>query len=172
MGSLICATLTKATKHGRDTSTHMLVPRMFRIYDSYIVPSATTGIATCKRSSDYQVPNHDRYATRIEEMTNTNSSIKVETCDVFKLIIFTINILVESIPPINLYWWNKFHRSPVPEYWLRGIFSTGGTFSHPGCTESVQLRIYSIQYYIDSDYQIGTVSPADPTVVPQRHWTY
>ena len=107
----------------------MLVPRMFRNYDSYIVPSATTGIATCKRSSDYQVPNHDRYATRIEEMTNTNSSIKVETCDVFKLIINTINILVEYIPPINLYWWNKFHRSPVPEYRLRGIFSTDGTFS-------------------------------------------
>ena len=99
MGALIGATLTKATKHGRDTSTHMLVPRMFRIYDSYIVPSATTGIATCKRSSDYQVPNHDRYATRIEEMTNTNSGIKVVTCGVFKLIIDTINILAEYIPP-------------------------------------------------------------------------
>ena len=105
-------------------------------------------------------------------MTNTNSSIKVETCDVFKLIINTINILVEYIPPINLYWWNKFHRTLVPEYQHRGIFSTDGTFSHLDCTESVQLRIYSIQYYIDSDYQIGTVSPADPTVNQQRYWTY
>ena len=140
MGSLICATLTKATKHGRDTSTHMLVPRMLRIYDSYIVPSATTGIATCKRSSNYQVPNHDRYATRIEEMTNTNSSIKVKTCDVFKLIINTINIFVESIPPINLYWWNKFHRSPVPEYRLRGIFSTDGINSVCGINLSCTTR--------------------------------
>ena len=78
----------------------MLVPRMFRNYDSYIVPSATTGIATCKRSSDYQVPDPDRYATGIEEMTNyTNSGIKVETCEVFKLIIDTINILAEYLPP-------------------------------------------------------------------------
>ena len=144
MGSLICATLTKATKHGRDTSTHMLVPRMFRIYDSYIVPSATTRIATCKRSSDYQVPNHDRYATRIEEMTNTNSGIKVETCEVFKLIIVTINILAEYIPPYQFILKNKFRRVPVPEYRLRGIFSTDGTFSHLDCTESVQLRIYSV----------------------------
>jgi hypothetical protein len=79
IGSLSCATLTNGTKHGRDVSTHMLVPCVCRYYDYSIGRSATTAhLQLVHKARITKLPNHGRAAAGMTEMTNPRNGIKVK----------------------------------------------------------------------------------------------
>lgn len=62
----------------------MLVPCMFMNYDSYIVLSVTTAqLQLVNGARNTKLPDRGRYAAGTEEMANPESSIKVETCELF-----------------------------------------------------------------------------------------
>ena len=80
----------------------MLVSCMLRNYDSYIVISVTTArLQLVNGARNTKLPDHGQYAAEIEDMTDSGSSIKVETYEVFKPIIDKIHILAEYIPPYH-----------------------------------------------------------------------